>query len=255
MRLLTLARNLRRRRARERQGRFVAEGVRAVEELLASGLAVDGVLASPALDATPRGAALRSRLSSSGVDVTDVTDADFASAADTESPQGVLAVAPVPARSLDRLHLAAADRLVVLDGLQDPGNVGTILRTAAALGAAGVLALPGTVDLWNAKVVRSAMGALFVRPALSCTWVELDRFRAAQHVALWGADASGDPVDTTLTSLPARLGLAVGNEGNGLSAELRARIDRRVSIPIATESLNVAVATGILLHALRTRAA
>src|SRR5690349_10870665 len=258
MRLLTLARDLRRRKARERQGRFVAEGVRAVEELLASGLAVDGVLAAPALDATPRGAALRSRLVERGVDVTDVTDADFATAADTESPQGVLAVAPVPPRTLDELRLAPADRLVVLDGVQDPGNVGTILRTAAALGAGAVLALPGTVDLWNAKVVRSAMGALFVRPAVSCTWGDLDRFRAAQHVALWGADAGGTPVDAMPVhdAPPARLALAVGNEGNGLSAELRARADRIVSLPIASdvESLNVAVATGILLYALRVRA-
>ena len=257
MRLLTLARDLRRRKARERQGRFVAEGIRAVEELLASGLAVDGVLAAPTLDATARGAALRATVAARGVPVTDVTDGDFASAADTDSPQGVLAVAPVPSRTLDALTLATRDRVVVLDGVQDPGNVGTILRTAAALGAGAVVALPGTVDLWNAKVVRSAMGALFVRPAVSCTWDELDRFRAAQHLALWGADAGGDPVESepVRRALPARLALAVGNEGNGLSPELRARADRIVSLPIAAdvESLNVAVATGILLYALRVR--
>lgn len=261
MRLLTLARDLRRRRGRERQGRFVAEGVRAVEALLASGLPVDGVLAAPSLDATPRGSALRAAIHDRGVLVTEVTESDFASAADTESPQGVLAVAPVPARPLDDIALPAQARLVVLDGVQDPGNVGTILRTAAALGAAAVVALPGTVDLWNAKVVRSAMGALFVRPTVSCTWDELDRFRRAQRVALWGADAGGEPVEAAagrgeVPALPARLALAVGNEGNGLSAELRARADRIVSLPIAAdvESLNVAVATGILLYALRRRA-
>ena len=253
MRLLTLARDLRRRKARERQGRFVAEGVRAVEELLASGLPVEGVLAAPSLAGTPRGADLRDRALARRVPVTDVTEAEFATAADTESPQGVLAVAPVPERTLAGLALPATARLVVLDGLQDPGNAGTILRTAAALGAHAVLALPGTVDLWNAKVVRSAMGALFVRPAVSCSWDELDRFRGAHEVALWGADAGGTPVDAigAPKALPARLALAVGNEGNGLSAELRARADRIVSIPIATESLNVAVATGILLYALR----
>jgi TrmH family RNA methyltransferase len=191
--------------------------------------------------------------------VTDVTETDFASAADTESPQGVLAVAAVPERSLAALALPATARLVVLDGIQDPGNAGTILRTAAALGADAVLALPGTVDLWNAKVVRSAMGALFVRPAVSCGWDELDRFRDAHDVALWGADAGGDPVDAVVAqrALPARLALAVGNEGNGLSVELRARADRFVSLPIAAdvESLNVAVAAGILLYTLRSRGA
>jgi RNA methyltransferase, TrmH family len=258
MRLLTLARDLRRRRGRERQGRFVAEGIRAVEELLASGLVVDGVLAAPSLDATPRGAALRAAAVARGLSVTDVTESDFASAADTESPQGVLAVAPVPSRGLEQLALPPVARLVVLDGVQDPGNVGTILRTAAALGAGAVLALPGTVDLWNAKVVRSAMGALFVRPTVSCTWDELDRFRRAQGLALWGADAGGEPVEDgpAREALPARLALAVGNEGNGLSAGLRARADRIVSLPIAqdVESLNVAVAAGILLYALRPRA-
>lgn len=257
MRLLTLARDLRRRKARERQGRFVTEGIRAVEELLAAGLPVDGVLAAPSLDATPRGAALRAAARERGIPLVDVTEAEFVSAADTDSPQGVLAVAPVPARTVAGLQLPAVARVVLLDGVQDPGNVGTILRTAAALGAHAVLALPGTVDLWNAKVVRSAMGALFVRPAVSCTWDELDRFRLDHGAALWGADAGGDPVQavTAGPAMPARLALAVGNEGNGLSAELRARADRIVSIPIATESLNVAVAAGILLFALRAPAA
>ena len=252
MRLLTLARDLRRRKARERQGRFVTEGVRAVEELLAAGLPVDGLLVAPSLAATPRGAAVRESARERRIPVTEVTEAEFASAAETDSPQGVLAVAPVPPRALADLRLPATARLVLLDGVQDPGNTGTILRTSAALGAHAVLALPGTVDLWNAKVVRSAMGALFVRPAVSCTWEELDRFRAAHAVALWGADAGGAPVEPAAADrMPARLALAVGNEGNGLSAELRARADRIVSIPIATESLNVAVAAGILLYALR----
>jgi TrmH family RNA methyltransferase len=258
MRLLTLARDLRRRRGRERQGRFVAEGVRAVEALLAARLPVEGLLAAPSLGTTPRGTALRALAAERRIPVTDVTEAEFAGAADTESPQGVLAIAPVPARTLGDILLPAEARIVVLDGVQDPGNAGTILRTAAALGVQAVLALPGTVDLWNAKVVRSAMGALFVRPVVSCTWDELDGFRGAQEVALWGADAGGDPVEavTVHSAPPARLALAVGNEGNGLSAGLRRRADRIVSLPIAAdvESLNVAVATGILLYALRTRA-
>lgn len=255
MRLLTLARDLRRRKARERQGRFVAEGVRAVEALLASGLPVEGILAGPALAGSPRGEALRAHAAERRIPLLDVSDAEFESAADTESPQGVLAVAAVPERTLDALELPDAARLVVLDGVQDPGNVGTIVRTAAALGADAVLALPGTVDLWNAKVVRSAMGALFVRPAVSCTWEALDAFRRRHDVALWGADANGDPV-AAVGAPPRRLALAVGNEGNGLSAALRDRADRIVSLPIApdVESLNVAVATGILLHALRAPA-
>lgn len=252
MKLLTLARDLKRRKARERQGLFAAEGVRAVEELLRSPLALRGALVAPQLADAPRGAALLSALRGRGVDVAEVSPLDFASAAETDSPQGVVAIAEIPDRSLDTLTLPPRARLVLLDGVQDPGNVGTIVRTAAALGAAAVLALPGTVDLWNAKVVRSAMGATFHAPAFSCTWDELDAFRRRESVALWGADAEG----TLLESLapPDRLALVVGNEGAGLSPESLGRVTVLASLPIssAVESLNVAVATGILLYQLRT---
>jgi TrmH family RNA methyltransferase len=256
LRLLTLARDLRRRKARERQGLFVVEGVRAVEELLRSSLRVEGVLVAPGLADAPRGAALREQLEARGAPMLDVSARDFASAADTETPQGVLAIAAAPALSLDALVVPPAARLLVLDGVQDPGNAGTLLRTAAALGALATLALPGTVDLWNAKVVRSAMGAQFHHPSLACTWEELDRFRSVHRVALWAADMGGAPLAVAVAAEegpPARLALAVGNEGNGLSAAARARAERLVSLPIApaVESLNVAVAAGILLYELR----
>jgi TrmH family RNA methyltransferase len=252
LKLLTLARDLRRRKARERQGLFAAEGVRAVEELARSPLVIRGVLVAPQLPDAPRGAALVDALRRHGTEIVEVSALEFASAAETESPQGVLAVAEIPRRSLDTLVLPARARLVLLDGVQDPGNVGTIVRTAAALGAAAVLALPGTVDLWNAKVVRSAMGATFSTPAFSCTWEQLDLFRRQCSVALWGADAGGSPLDSL--SAPDRLGLVVGNEGAGLSPESLGRVDVLASLPIdsAVESLNVAVATGILLYQLRT---
>jgi TrmH family RNA methyltransferase len=251
LKLLTLARDLRRRRARERQELFVAEGVRAVEELLASPLSVRGVLAAPQLSETPRGAALLDAARRRNVDITYVDEREFASAAETESPQGVLAVGEIPRRLLDEIDLSGQARIVVLDAVQDPGNVGTILRTAAALGASAVVAMPGTVDLWNAKVVRSAMGALFHSPAFMSTWTELDTFRARHAVALWGADADGTPLSRMQP--PDRLALLVGNEGAGLSTEARARVQQSVSIPIGSsvESLNVAVATGIILYQLR----
>ncbi|HEY2064799.1 MAG TPA: RNA methyltransferase [Gemmatimonadaceae bacterium] len=251
MKLLTLARDLRRRKARERQQLFAAEGVRAVEELLRSPLNIRGALVAPQLADAPRGAALLAALRERSIDVAEVTPQEFSSAAETESPQGVLAVAEIPDRQLDALRLPPVARLVVLDAVQDPGNVGTILRTSAALGATAVVALPGTVDLWNAKVVRSAMGAAFHLPSFSSTWPELEQFRRREAVGLWGADAGGTPVDRL--SPPARLALVVGNEGAGLSDEARRHADAVASLPIdsAVESLNVAVATGILLYQLR----
>ena len=251
MKLLTLARDLRRRKARERDRLFVAEGVRAVGELLASPLGVRGVLLSSELAPAAR-PGIHAEVERRGLPVLEVSERDFTSAADTDSPQGVLAVGEIPDRSLATLAPARTARLLLLDALQDPGNVGTILRTAAALGVDATVALPGTVDLWNAKVVRSAMGALFHHPAFSSTWADLATFLDREGFELWGADGAGRPPHE-MSARPARLALAVGNEGSGLSAECRARTARLVGLPIApaVESLNVAVATGILLYELR----
>jgi RNA methyltransferase, TrmH family len=244
--MLTLARDLRRRKARERTGDFVAEGVRTVEELVRSPLEVRGALVSPALAEAPRGAALRAALEARGVPITDVDEHAFASAADTESPQGVLAVGRIPARDVAQLTGLAEGRILVLDAIQDPGNVGTIVRTAAAFGVAATIALPGTVDLWNAKVVRSAMGAHFTHPAFAATWDALDSLAGWPR---WAADTDGAPL---APPYPRKVMLVVGNEGNGISTEARSRAERVVSIPIAhVESLNVAVATSILLYELR----
>ena len=221
-----------------------------MEELLRSNLAIKGALTSPRVRETDRGAELEQALADRGVRIEQVDDKDFASAAETDAPQGVLAVAEVPQRRLADLPLADRMRLLILDAVQDPGNVGTMIRTAAALGATATVALPGTVDLWNAKVVRSGMGSHFHTPVLTGTWDELAEFRDRHGLELWAADASGEPVESMVA--PARLGLIVGNEGSGLSSQSRERASRLVALPIApaVESLNVAVAAGILLYEL-----
>ena len=249
--LLTLARDLQRRKARERQQLFVCEGVRATQELVRSPLEIRGVLVSAALLSAARGAALREAIDARGITVLELDEADFATAASTDAPQGILAIAAVPELTVESLRLPPRARLLVLDAVQDPGNAGTMLRTAAALGASATLAAPGTVDLWNAKVVRSAMGALFHYPALAVNWSELDALVAANGISLWGADVTGQPIQTIAP--PTSMALVVGNEGAGLSDDARSRCSRLVGISLAPEieSLNVAVAAGILLHHFR----
>ena len=256
MRILTAARDLRRRHARERQGLFVAEGVRAVEELLRSPLRIRGALVTDDAPESNRRQALVSAFNDRGVPIQEVTAAEFTSAADTETPQGILAIAEVPHYSLSDLQDQQNIRLIVLDAVQDPGNVGTILRTSAALGASAIVSLPGTVDLWNAKVVRSSMGAHFHHPALACTWEELTSFLSRTGTVLWGSDMEGEAISAQARDqeqLPARLALAVGNEGSGLSAQTRAAATKLIAVEIepGVESLNVAVATGIMLYELR----
>jgi TrmH family RNA methyltransferase len=230
---------------------FVVEGIRAVEELSRSGLQIVGALASPELVANERAVPLRQALTARSVEIAEVTSAEFRSAAETESPQGILAIAHTPDRSFDQFADAEPARILVLDAVQDPGNVGTLLRTAAGLGVTATVALPGTVDLWNAKVVRSAMGAHFVHPAFHSTWDGLRQFLDQSGIPLWGADMHGVPASRS--AAPKRLAIAVGNDGSGLSAEMRAAAHQLVALPLATgvESLNVAVAAGILLYELR----
>jgi len=247
--LLTLARDLKRRKARERRSLFVAEGIRCVEELLGSKLDIQGSLVSPQLASTERGQAVISGLRARGVEIQEVSENEFESAAETDSPQGILAIAKIPRYGMERLageHL----RLVVLDAVQDPGNVGTIVRTAAALGANATLALPGTVDFWNAKVVRSSMGAQFRHPVINVTDEELANLFRRESIELWAADAGGEPL--ALQQPPNKLAIAVGNEGAGLSSIVRGLANRVVSLPIRgeVESLNVAVAAGIILYEL-----
>jgi TrmH family RNA methyltransferase len=154
VKLLTLARDLQRRKARERQHRFVAEGVRTVESLLASPLDVTGLLATDVLRTDARGERLLATAEQRGVPVNMVTEQELDSAADTDTPQGVLAVAVIPSASL--MPPAGSARYLVLDALQDPGNVGTVVRTAAALGVSATIALPPdtaglTVTIWTAE--------------------------------------------------------------------------------------------------------
>jgi TrmH family RNA methyltransferase len=248
-RLLTLARDLQRRKARERTSQFVAEGVRVVEELIRSGRSVTGVLVTRTAAATPRVAALLDATTAPHV---IVTDAEFASAASTDAPQGILAVAEVADRGLGAVPADRLRRVLVLDAVQDPGNVGTLIRTAAGLRADAVVALPGTADPWNAKVVRGGAGAHFHVIVTTATADELAaRLRDAGAV-LWGADAAGRPVGSVPP--PPRLALAVGNEGAGLSPAVRDLAAACVSLPMAPgiESLNVAVAAGILMYELFT---
>jgi RNA methyltransferase, TrmH family len=170
---------------------------------------------------------------------------------DTEQPQGIVAVIEPRDWSLDQVPAAPGSVVLVLDAVQDPGNVGTMLRTALALGAAGLVALKGTAELTNPKVLRGSMGALFRLPAVATTTEEFLSWIAQRGLELWVTAADGEPLGRS-HGLPRQSGLAlvVGNEGAGVSPRLQNAARRRVAVPLApgVESLNVAVAAGILLH-------
>jgi RNA methyltransferase, TrmH family len=248
--LQSTVRDLQRRKARGRRGLAVIEGVRLVEEALAAGLEFKGALVSPDLARTTRGQALTADLASHAVTVEQVGARVFADLAGTDTPQGVLAI--VQPRFWTVAEITGGPLLVV-DGVQDPGNVGTLIRTAHALGAAASLLLRGSADPLNPKALRAAMGATFRHPVVQLddgpfiTW-------ARQHAyVLWAAAADGVPLARALDAQPSRtelIAVIVGNEGAGIRPQLNAIAAQRVAIPLArgAESLNVAVAAGILLY-------
>ncbi len=237
-----------RKRHRDRTGQFLVEGVRSVESAVAAGAPLVEILVTEEARHTPRVSAL---LDQTGATLYLVGADDLARVADTEAAQGVLAVAE--ARRADPEGLAAP--VVALDGVQDPGNVGAVVRTAAWFGAASVLAGPGTADPLGPKAVRAAMGGLW-DVALAATAdlpATLDALRA-RGLPLLGADLDGEPVRRWQP--PRAAVLVLGSEAHGLSPEVRGRLDGRVRIGRGegagegpgVESLNVAVAAGVLLH-------
>lgn len=236
---------LKRRKGRAEHGLFLAEGHRLVGDLLASGLAVRHLLYTDGAEEEPASAEVLRRAREAGVEAERVDRGELAEFADTVTPQDVLAVAEIPVR--DRADLEGGD-LVVLDAVQDPGNAGTILRTAEALGAAGALALKGTVDLWNPKTVRASAGALFRLPVLDDEWPEAGRWIRERGTPLWAADAAGEDVGRG-DRVPPEVALVLGNEGAGVREEILGAADRRVAVrlPGGAESLNVAVAAALLM--------
>jgi TrmH family RNA methyltransferase len=251
--LQSTVRDLQRRKARGRRGLAVLEGVRLVEEALAAGLEFHGVLVSPDLARTTRGQSLAAELSSHGVEVQEVGARAFSQLAGTDTPQGILAVVAPRAWTVSDVSAAPGGAVLVIDGVQDPGNLGTLIRTAHALGASASVLLRGTADPMNPKALRAAMGATFRHPVVPLDDAPFITWARNRGLKLWAAAVDGVPLVRALDAADARkelIAVIVGNEGAGIRPQLNAIAAQRVAIPLAhgAESLNVAVAAGILLY-------
>lgn len=240
-----ILRALGRRKGREEHGLFLAEGPHLARELVESELPVAMVLHTPDYPSDRAERETLEALRDRGAELREVDPGTLAEFADTVTPQGVLSVARVPRRELEELP---ADGLLVFDSIQDPGNFGTLVRTAEAMGMAGVLALRGTVDAWNPKAVRAAAGSSFRLPIAAASWPAAREFLRGRDAAVWAADPLGEPLYGGEPA-PDRLALVLGNEGRGVSGEVLDDADRRVRVPTsgAVESLNVAVAGALLV--------
>jgi TrmH family RNA methyltransferase len=175
--------------------------------------------------------------------------------AETETPQGIVAVVEPRHWTAADLALPAGAVALVIDGVQDPGNVGTLIRTAHALGAVGTVVLRGTADPTSPKALRAAMGATFRHPVVALDDAAFITWARHQGLTLWAAAADGVTLPRALTTRErgqqaGAIAVIVGNEGAGIRPQLNAVSAQRVAIPLApgAESLNVAVAAGILLY-------
>ncbi len=247
-----LVRRLRNPRFRPREGLFLVEGIRGVREVLEAPVPpeISFAMVSPRLRETDTGRELHGRLQEAALPLFEVTDREMEDLSDTERPQGALLVVVEPKGGLETLRSLPAPRLLVLDGIQDPGNGGTLIRAAWAFGADGVLALEGTVDPWGPKVVRAAAGALVHLPVFRAAWEEVAPWMLDRKIPVLASAAGGEDART------ARPGpgwaLVVGNEGAGIRKEVLATAAGILSIPMApgVDSLNAGVAGAILLFTL-----
>jgi TrmH family RNA methyltransferase len=241
-----LVAKLRVHKSRAREGAVLVEGVRAVAEALDAGVDVRFAATSPRLETSDRGGVLARRLAP--FDVTEVEDGELTRFSDTEHHQGVLLVCDEPMASIDRI--APAGRYLVLDGVQDPGNAGTLVRAAVAFGLDAVICLDGTTDVWSAKSVRAAAGLTFRLPVARAPAAEVVERLRSQRIPILVADVRGEDVDAS--RFDHGFALVVGNEGGGVRGEIAESASAAVAVrmPGPAESLNVAMAGSILLHAL-----
>jgi RNA methyltransferase, TrmH family len=236
---------LAKRSEREEQKAFVVEGVRLAEEALQASWLPQSVLFTSEL--SERGKDLVKRFADRGVEVEEVPSSLMESITDTETSQGLLAILPL--RSLE--PPAALNFIVIADALRDPGNLGTMIRSAAAAGAQAVFLAPGTADPFAPKVVRSAMGAHFRLPLIAIDWEQIVwqcKAKACPPVQLLLSEASkGTPC--WQLNLREPLALIIGGEADGGSPEAIKAADQLITIPMPgkSESLNAAVAASILL--------
>lgn len=243
-------RALRQRKERDRTGSFFAEGIRLVGEAVQLGAPVVQLVAAPGLLARHQFAReLVASQRAAGMDCLLVSDDAFVSIAAKEHPQGLGAVIRQQWTPLAQADANAGLCWIALDAVQDPGNLGTILRTADAAGAAGVILLGHTTDPYDPTAVRASMGALFTRRLVRADWDELAAWVAAHGCHVVGtSDRAAD--DYTALAYERPTVLLMGSEREGLRPERHAIVERMARIPMIgrADSLNLAVATAIMVY-------
>ncbi len=247
---------LRTKKARAGHGRFLIEGLRLCEEAAGSSWSIETVLFTPSFGEKAREKALLKSLQSLNAELVQAKNQELSRLSETVTAQGIICVVKAQERSIediwkkDRLRGSKSELVLALDGISDPGNVGTLIRTADAFGVTAVLLSTDTVELYNPKVIRSTMGSIFHLSVFD----EVDLENVIPQLKERGFRILGTEVNkgTSLDNLqpPRKTCLLIGSEAEGLSGKLLRLSDETVRVPSRgkAESLNAAVAGGILLY-------
>jgi len=227
---------------------FIIEGARSTEEVLDSGWDILHAFVDVTIDSA-RVREIADKLEDSGITIFEVTPEVMQRLSDTDSPQGILVVVRKKTCELNDFNLKNEGLLLVLDEVRDPGNLGTMLRTADAAGIAGIVLLEGCTDVFAPKAVRSAMGSLFHLPIRNeQNKKEFISWCTENGWSLWSSSLEGGQ-SIYSEGLAGRTAIVIGNEAEGVSSELLSASEKRVYIPMPgkAESLNAAIAAGIIL--------
>lgn len=227
---------------------FIVEGARSTEEIITSGWEVLRVFVDMSAD-SQRISTILTDLEGMGIPVFEVTSDVMRRLSDTDAPQGILTVVRRKMYELNHFNQGENGLLLVLDEIRDPGNLGTIVRTADAAGVNGIILLEGCADLFSPKAVRATMGSLFHLPIkVEQNKEEFINWCAASDWSIWSSSLEGGE-SIYVEKLPERTAIVMGNEAEGVSKELLVASEKSVYIPMPgrAESLNVAIATGIIL--------
>lgn len=245
------ARKLGQRKHRQQQHRFAVEGLQTLGMALTADYQPQDVFYCDDLFAGETAPALLAQFRQTGADLIAVSSDVLRALSDRDTPQGIVATFGLPDTQLESIQLDENQLVIVLDRLRDPGNLGTILRTADAAGASAVIVRTPGVDPFDPKTVRASMGSLFNLPLAQVADVErLMSWLADYHLPVVGADATRGQRWTSL-DWHGGMALVLGNEAQGLADDLTGHITTWAALPIdgQAESLNVAVAGGVLMYA------
>jgi len=237
-----LIKALSQKKVRESSGLFLIEGTRLLEEAYSRGVKINYLIINETVENVPN--------INQDCQILRLPNNLFKKVSDTVSPQGIIAVAEQVKISLADIILGANPLVVVLDGLQDPGNLGTIIRTSAAAGVTAVLLTKGTVDLYSPKVIRSTMGSLFQLPIVNgLDDGEAVKWLSRNSINIIAADLDSEEYYYSV-NLKEPFALVIGNENRGANDIWREAAYKQIKIPIlgSTESLNASIAAGIILY-------